>query len=89
MGQGAAVGDYLNNGYLDVFMLGQNGHPSRLFRNEAGPNGTRVFTDVTQQAGISNTGIGKVAQFADLDNDGCKDLIVVNDSKAGTPFQAS
>jgi hypothetical protein len=88
MGQGAAVGDYLNNGYLDVYLLGQNGHQSRLFRNDSGPNG-RVFTDVTQAAGVGQTGLGRVAQFADLNNDGRKDLIVLNDFAPGTNSKPS
>jgi hypothetical protein len=84
MGQGVAVGDYLNNGYLDVYVLAQNGHQSRLFRNDLGPNGGRVFTDVTSAAGVGQTGLGRVAQFADLTNSGRKDLVVVNDYVPGT-----
>src|SRR5207244_9369500 len=60
MGQGVAVGDYLNNGYLDVYVLAQNGHQSRLFRNDPGPSGGRVFSDVTTTAGVGQTGLGRV-----------------------------
>jgi hypothetical protein len=84
MGQGVAVGDYLNNGYLDVYVLAQNGHQSRLFRNDPGSSGGRVFTDVTATAGVGQTGLGRVAQFADLTNSGHKDLVVVNDYVPGT-----
>src|SRR5258708_38205958 len=46
-GMGAAVGDYDNDGFDDLFVtaLGQ----SRLFHN----NGNGTFTDVTQKAGKS------------------------------------
>src|SRR5262245_66402346 len=35
MGNGAAVGDYDGDGYLDVLLLGQAGHPTRLFPHVA------------------------------------------------------
>lgn len=89
MGQGAAVGDYMNNGYLDVYLLGQNGHQSRLFRNDPGPGGSRLFTDVTATAGVGQIGLGRVAQFADLTNSGRKDLVVINDFVPGTNSKRS
>src|SRR5688500_5402258 len=67
MGNGAAVGDYDGDGWLDVFLGGQAGRPSKLFRNVAGDGGSRRFEDVTERAGlasvISNV---RVAQFVDL-----------------------
>src|SRR5262245_21529297 len=49
-GQGVAIGDYDNDGFVDIFVpgLGQ----SRLFRN----NGNGKFTDVTAKAGLTSPG---------------------------------
>jgi len=80
IGNGVAVGDYDRDGYLDIYVLGQNGHPSRLFRNVAGPNGSRRFVDVTKPAGLAGQqGLSRVAFFADLTGNGLLDLVVIND----------
>lgn len=79
MGNGAAVADYDADGDLDVLMLGQLGHANALFRNELIESGTATFTDQTAAAGLANKGGSRVASFADLDNDGDQDLVVVND----------
>ncbi|MHC5212435.1 MAG: CRTAC1 family protein [Planctomycetota bacterium] len=81
-GNGAAVGDYDNDGDLDVLVLGQKTHRSALYRNDL-PAG---FTDVTKQAGIHNRGLSRIAMFADLDNDGWADLILANDARPGAPY---
>src|SRR5262245_40331161 len=47
MGNGAAVGDIDGDGFLDVLLLGQAGHHTRLFHNVPAPDGGRRFTDVT------------------------------------------
>nr|VFJ77912.1 MAG: Repeat domain-containing protein [Candidatus Kentron sp. FW] len=72
-GMGVAVGDYDNDGWVDVFFtaLGEN----RLFRNKAGK-----FREVTESAGVAgdprewSTG----SAFVDYDNDGDLDLFVAN-----------
>lgn len=78
VGSGAAVGDYDNDGDLDVLMLASLTFPNRLFRNNLN-SGSKSFTDVTTIAGVGDTGLSRVAHFADLDNDGWLDLIVIND----------
>jgi hypothetical protein len=79
MGNGGAVGDYDTDGDLDVYLLAQNGHVDRLFRNELRPSGQARFTDVTAAAGVGDLGLGRVAHFADLDGDSRLDLVVLND----------
>jgi len=80
MGNGVAVGDYDRSGYLSVYLLGQNGHPSKLFRNEPDAGGKRRFSDVTEAAGLGGQrGQSRVAFFVDLDGDGWLDLVVIND----------
>jgi enediyne biosynthesis protein E4 len=73
-GMGIAVGDYNNDGFVDVFITHFSA-PSQLFRN----NGDGTFTDVTQSAGVGGHGAwGSSATFFDLDRDGWLDLYVAN-----------
>jgi len=70
---GAAVGDYNNDGYPDLYMTGYG--RSLLFRN----NGDGTFSDVTEAAGVSNPGAwATAAGWFDFDRDGHLDLLVAN-----------
>jgi hypothetical protein len=90
MGNGAAVTDYNGDGFLDVFLEGQAGHQSKLFRNDPAPFGGRRFTDVTEEAGLGSiTGNVRVAQFVDLSGSGRQDLVVATDYVAGKGGQPS
>jgi len=84
-GTGVAVGDYDGDGDLDLYLLAQTGFPNRLLRNDL-DQGLRQFTDVTPPA-LADLGLSRVAHFADLDNDGDLDLLLVNDDDgdAATP----
>jgi hypothetical protein len=71
---GVAVGDFDNNGYLDLYVTAFG--PNALYKN----NGDGTFTDVTAAAGVAggpkewSTSTG----FFDFDRDGRLDLYVVN-----------
>jgi len=78
MGNGAAVGDYDNDGDLDLYLLGQLGLSNKLLRNDL-DLGSKSFTDVTAAAGVDDLGLGRVAFFVDLNNDGLLDLLLIND----------
>jgi hypothetical protein len=70
-GLGVAVGDYDNDGFLDIYV--NNHGPNTLYRN----NGNGTFTDVTKKAGVANgsyTGAGVC--FLDMDKDGDLDIYV-------------
>jgi enediyne biosynthesis protein E4 len=72
-GLGAAVGDYDNDGYDDLFIsaLGQ----SHVFHN----NGNGTFTDVTKAAGLwGPSEFSTSAAWVDYDRDGKLDLVVAN-----------
>ena len=88
MGNGMAVGDYDNDGDLDVYVLGQFTHTNKLFRNDL-DLGAPNFTEVSAAAGVDMDGMSRAAAFADLDNDGWKDLIVVNDDDGGDVYPYS
>jgi hypothetical protein len=71
---GVAVGDYNNDGCVDVFIT-HFGAPNQLFRNNC--DGT--FIDVTKKAGVTGSGRwGASATFVDYDRDGLLDLYVAN-----------
>jgi hypothetical protein len=72
-GLGAAIGDYDNDGFDDIFItaLGQ----SHLFRN----NGNGTFKDVTTTAGLWGPNeFSTSAAWVDYDRDGKLDLVVSN-----------
>jgi hypothetical protein len=72
-GMGVAVGDYDNDGFPDLLVLGYG--RCILYHN----NGNGTFSDVTAYAGVENSGRwASSAAWFDYDNDGKLDLIVVN-----------
>jgi hypothetical protein len=71
-GMGAAVGDYDNDGDLDLLVTCFG--PETLYRN----NGDGTFTDVTREAGIGDDQWSTSAAFLDVDRDGDLDLFVAN-----------
>ncbi len=72
-GMGAAVGDYDNDGWDDLYLTTVYGN--RLFHNEQGK-----FREVTEAAGVGGREAdwSTAATFVDYDNDGDLDLFVVN-----------
>ena len=74
---GIAAGDYENNGHLSIVNTDFSDDYNVLFQND----GTGFFTDVSHKAGIAMSSIPFVSfadGFLDYDNDGWKDLLVVN-----------
>jgi len=76
-GMGLAAGDYRNNGLLDLAVTDFSDDYKLLYRNDGGGN----FTDVSYQTGIAQDGIpflGWGVGFLDYDNDGWKDLMMID-----------
>ncbi len=72
-GMGVAVGDYDNDGFPDLFVLGYG--RCILYRN----NGDGTFTNVTEHADVANVGRwASSAAWFDYDHDGRLDLIIAN-----------
>ena len=69
---GAVWADYDNDGFKDLYVLAHG--PNVLFHNESG----RGFRDVTEAAGVGDSGKGSTATWGDYDGDGHLDLYVAN-----------
>jgi enediyne biosynthesis protein E4 len=73
---GIAVGDYDNDGWLDLYVTHFSEDYNTLYHNNRGR-----FEDVTYQAGLGTAGYKNLAWgacFADFDDDGWKELFVAN-----------
>ncbi|MGD0445858.1 MAG: CRTAC1 family protein [Edaphobacter sp.] len=74
---GLAIGDYRNNGLLDLYTGTFSDDYKPLFRNE----GDLSFSEITPQMGIAQVTypfLTWATGFIDYDNDGWKDLFLVN-----------
>jgi Tfp pilus assembly protein PilF/peroxiredoxin len=70
---GVAAGDFDNDGFDDFYVCQPAGLPNRLYRNR----GDGTFEDVTEKAGVGVLDNTACALFADFDNRGLQDLLVV------------
>lgn len=70
---GIAVGDFDGDGLDDLYICQPAGLPNRLFRNR----GDGTFQDVTEKSGTGILENTACALFADINNNGQQDLVVV------------
>ena len=76
-GMGVDAADYDNDGLLDIYVTHLDFELNRLYRNE----GDMSFSDVTTTSGLGRTAVlnsGFGTRFVDYDNDGYRDLFLVN-----------
>jgi len=74
---GIGLGDYLHTGKMSVVISHFDNEFAAFYRND----GAMDFTDVSLSSGVGRGTVGYVgwgAAFVDFDNDGWKDLFVVN-----------
>mmetsp|Transcript_29353 Transcript_29353/g.89805 ORF Transcript_29353/g.89805 Transcript_29353/m.89805 type:complete len:172 (-) Transcript_29353:641-1156(-) len=74
-GGGLAWFDYDGDGDLDLYVSNGPGFADALFAND----GSGTFEDVANDAGVDDGGGGLGVTTADLDNDGCADVLVGGD----------
>lgn len=93
----ASWADYDNDGFLDLYVgryldprkvipttfYARNGEPNQLYHN----NGDGTFTNVTEHAGVGETGLCLGNVWGDYDDDGDVDLYVVNDFGRSTLYR--
>ena len=74
---GAAVGDFNDDGWLDIYFVQGNDGSSMLYENRS-QGGDYSFVDVTGSAGVAGNTDDKASgpAFADYDGDGDLDLFV-------------
>jgi len=70
---GIAAGDFDNDGLDDLYVCQPAGLPNRLYRNR----GDGTFEDVTEKSGVGVLDDTACALFADFENKGLQDLLVV------------
>ena len=70
---GVAVGDFDNDGFDDFYVCQPAGLPNRLYRNR----GDGTFEDVTEKSGLGILDNTACALFADFENKGLQDLLLV------------
>jgi len=74
---GVAIGDYDNDGGLDIFVTNFENEQNTLYRS----SGTKGFLDMSAFAGVAQPArplVGWGTSFVDFDNDGWFDLFVAN-----------
>jgi tetratricopeptide (TPR) repeat protein len=70
---GVSAGDIDGDGFDDLYVCQPAGLPNRLYRNR----GDGTFEDITEGSGVGILENTACALFADFDNDGRQDLVVV------------
>ena len=77
-GMNAEVGDYDNDGWLDIYVTNITDEYMKECNMLWHNNGDGTFTDLSKETGTCGTLWGWAAKFGDFDNDGLQDIFAVN-----------
>ena len=84
-GMNADLGDYDNDGWLDVYVTNITDEYMKECNMLWHNNHDGTFTDLSRETGTCETLWGWAAKFGDYDNDGLLDLFVVNGLRSAGP----
>jgi len=84
-GMNVDVGDYDNDGWLDVYVTNITDEYMKECNMLWHNNHDRTFTDLSRETGTCETLWGWAAKFGDYDNDGLLDIFVVNGLRSAGP----
>jgi enediyne biosynthesis protein E4 len=84
-GMNADVGDYDNDGWLDVYVTNITDEYMKECNMLWHNNHDGTFTDLSRETGTCETLWGWAAKFGDYDNDGLLDIFVVNGLRSAGP----
>lgn len=76
-GMGVDIGDYNNDGWLDIWVVNSSGETNTLYKN----NGDETFSDVTDETQLGEPSYAFLSfgtKLFDYDNDGDLDIFVAN-----------
>ena len=82
-GMNADIADYDNDGWLDIYVTNITDEYMKECNMLWHNNHDGTFTDVSKETNTCATLWGWAAKFGDFDNDGWKDLFVVNGLRSG------
>lgn len=84
---GVAIFDYDNDGDLDIYVTNGPAAPNALYQNQLTQTGSLSFVDVSVSAGVDATSQESAGVcYADTDNDGDLDLLVLSSRSASQRF---
>jgi hypothetical protein len=84
-GMNADVGDYNNDGLLDVYVTNITDEYMKECNMLWHNNGDRTFTDLSRETATCDSLWGWSAKFGDFDNDGLLDIFAVNGLRSAGP----
>ncbi|TNE60094.1 MAG: CRTAC1 family protein [Bacteroidetes bacterium] len=71
---GSIFFDYDQDGDLDLYLVHDSNEPNFLYQND----GTGIFTEIGQAAGVNTQSLGMGVDAGDVNNDGWPDLYITN-----------
>ena len=72
IGGGLAAADFDDDGDVDLYLVGGNGAPNALYRND----GSNQFVDIAASMNVATSHLGSGPAFADIDGDTDLDLFI-------------